>query len=69
MDNLSRKCCLCGNNTCKYNKIVCETCRGYDSVWTWKVPYSMDYVEHKFIENIESLSEEKKEELRKLLSK
>lgn len=69
MDNLSRICCLCNKNTCKYNQIVCDTCKSYNSVWTWKIPSTMDYVEHKFFENIETLSEEKKEELINLLSK
>lgn len=69
MDNLSRICCLCRKNTCKHNQIVCDTCKNYDSVWTWKIPSTMDYIEYKFFENIETLSEEKKEELIKLLSK
>lgn len=69
MKNLNRKCCLCGYQTCESDKIVCNECKRYKSTWTWKIPSSMDYIEHKFIENIASLSAERKEELINLLSK
>ena len=75
MKNLSRECSICGLHNCKADYFICLDCingniakRKFQKA-IWQAPNTMEFIENKFIENIDSLSEENKSELLKLLAK
>lgn len=74
MKNINRKCGICGLHTCNEDYFICYTCINGDKKKKiykkeiWQAPSSMSFIESKFFENIDSLSEDKKTELLNLLS-
>lgn len=75
MKNLNKKCSICGLHNCQEDYFICLDCINGNITKhkykkeLWQAPNSMNFIESKFIENIDSLSEEKKSELLNLLTK